>query len=63
LDRFFLNGQKAGEFQLDYPNQMLTEMFLSVVCGMIDASCRGRVATVGIENKMLNFFLNGILEK
>jgi hypothetical protein len=42
---------------------MLTEMFLSMICGMIDASCRGRVATVGMENKMLAFFLNGILEK
>jgi TetR/AcrR family transcriptional repressor of mexCD-oprJ operon len=60
LDRFFLSGQKAGAFQLDYPNQMLTEMFLSVICGMIDASCRGRVATSGMENKMLTFFLNGV---
>jgi TetR/AcrR family transcriptional repressor of mexCD-oprJ operon len=63
LDGFFLSGQKAGAFQLDYPNQMMTELFLSVICGMIDASCRGRVATSGIENKMLTFFLNGILEK
>jgi hypothetical protein len=29
---------------------------------MIDASCRGRVATSGMENKMLTFFLNGVLE-
>jgi TetR/AcrR family transcriptional repressor of mexCD-oprJ operon len=63
LDDFFLRGQKAGAFQLDYPNQMLTEMFLSMICGMIDASCRGRVATSGMENKMLTFLLNGILEK
>jgi TetR/AcrR family transcriptional repressor of mexCD-oprJ operon len=63
LDSFFLRGQKAGAFRLDYPNQMLTEMFLSVICGMIDASYRGRVATSGMENKMLEFFMNGILEK
>jgi TetR/AcrR family transcriptional repressor of mexCD-oprJ operon len=63
LDDFFLRGQKAGAFQLDYPNQMLTEMFLSVICGMIDACSRGRVATSGMENKMLAFFLNGILDR
>jgi TetR/AcrR family transcriptional repressor of mexCD-oprJ operon len=63
LDRFFLNGQKDGAFQLDYSNQMLTEMFLSLICGMIDARLRGRVAASGIENKMLTFFLNGISEK
>jgi TetR/AcrR family transcriptional repressor of mexCD-oprJ operon len=63
LDGFFLSGQKAGAFQLDYPNQMLTELFLSVICGMIDASCRGRVAASGIENRMLAFFLKGISVK
>jgi TetR/AcrR family transcriptional repressor of mexCD-oprJ operon len=63
LDGFFLNGQKAGAFQLDYPNQMLTELFLSVICGMIDAKYRGRVAASGMENKMRTFFLNGISEK
>jgi TetR/AcrR family transcriptional repressor of mexCD-oprJ operon len=63
LDGFFLRGQKAGAFQLDYPNQMLTEMFLSVICGMIDASCRGRVATSGMENRILTYFLNGICNR
>jgi TetR/AcrR family transcriptional repressor of mexCD-oprJ operon len=63
LDGFFLNGQKAGAFQLDFSNQMLTELFLSMVCGMIDARHRGRVAVSGMENKMLAFFLNGISEK
>jgi TetR/AcrR family transcriptional repressor of mexCD-oprJ operon len=63
LDGFFLSGQKAGVFQLDFPNQMLTELFLSMICGMIDASYRGRVATSGMENKMLAFFMNGILGK
>jgi TetR/AcrR family transcriptional repressor of mexCD-oprJ operon len=63
LDDFFLNGQKAGAFQLDFPNQMLTELFLSMICGMIDAKYRGRVAASGMENKMLAFFLNGISVK
>jgi TetR/AcrR family transcriptional repressor of mexCD-oprJ operon len=63
LDGFFLSGQKVGAFQLDYSNQMLTELFLSMICGMIDARHRGRVAASGMEHKMLAFFLNGILEK
>jgi hypothetical protein len=42
---------------------MLTELFLSMICGMIDASYRGRVATSGMENKMLAFFMKGILER
>jgi TetR/AcrR family transcriptional repressor of mexCD-oprJ operon len=63
LDGFFLGGQKAGAFQIDFQNQMLTELFLSMVCGMIDARHRGRVAASGIDNKMLAFFLNGISEK
>jgi TetR/AcrR family transcriptional repressor of mexCD-oprJ operon len=63
LDGFFLRGQKAGAFQLDFSNQMLTELFLSMICGMIDARHRGRVAASGMEQKMLAFFLNGIAEK
>jgi TetR/AcrR family transcriptional repressor of mexCD-oprJ operon len=63
LDAFFLSGQKAGVFQLDFPNQMMTELFVSMICGMMDANHRGRVATSGMENKMLEFFLNGISVK
>ena len=60
LDAFFLNGQKNGAFKLDIPSQMLTELFISMVCGMIDADHRGRVATSGLENQMTAFFLHGV---
>jgi TetR/AcrR family transcriptional repressor of mexCD-oprJ operon len=63
LDTFFLNGQKAGVFQLDFSNQMLSEFFVATVCGMIDAGQRGRVAASGMETKMLAFFLNGAAQK
>jgi hypothetical protein len=33
-----------------------------MLCGMIDAKYRGRVAVSGLENKMLAFFMNGILK-
>jgi TetR/AcrR family transcriptional repressor of mexCD-oprJ operon len=62
LDTFFLNGQKAGTFRLEYPNQMLTELFVAMICGMIDAEYRGRIAPAGIEAKMSAFFMNGAAE-
>jgi hypothetical protein len=34
-----------------------------MICGMIDAKYRGRVVASGMGNKMLAFFMNGILEK
>jgi TetR/AcrR family transcriptional repressor of mexCD-oprJ operon len=63
LDTFFLNGQKAGVFRLDLSNQMLAELFVSMISGMIDAKYRGRVAASGIENKMSIFFMNGAAER
>lgn len=60
LDAFFLNGQKAGVFKVDVPSQMLTELFVSMICGMIDAQHRGRVAASGLGSQMTDFFLNGV---
>jgi TetR/AcrR family transcriptional repressor of mexCD-oprJ operon len=59
IDAFFLGGQKAGVFRVDMPHQMLTELFVSMICGMIDAQHRGRVAASGLENQMTEFFLHG----
>jgi TetR/AcrR family transcriptional repressor of mexCD-oprJ operon len=60
LDTFFLGGQKAGVFRVDMPNKMLTELFVSMLCGMIDAQQRSRVASFGLESQMTAFFLHGI---
>jgi hypothetical protein len=38
---------------------MLTELFVSMICGMIDAQRRGRVAASGLGNQMTDFFLHG----
>jgi TetR/AcrR family transcriptional repressor of mexCD-oprJ operon len=62
LDLFFQNGQKASIFKLNFTSQMLTELFLSVMCGMIDAKHRGRIAAAGIEAHIASFFLNGAEE-
>jgi TetR/AcrR family transcriptional repressor of mexCD-oprJ operon len=63
MDKFFLGGQKAGVFRVDIPYQTLSELFVSVISGMIDAQSRGRVAAFGMENVMASFFLNGAAEK
>jgi TetR/AcrR family transcriptional repressor of mexCD-oprJ operon len=59
LDTFFLNGQKAGVFRVDMPHQMLSELFISMICGMVDAQRRGRVAASGLDSQMTSFFLHG----
>jgi TetR/AcrR family transcriptional repressor of mexCD-oprJ operon len=59
LDHFFLAGQKTGAFRVDIPYPMLTELFVSMICGMIDAQRRGRVAVSGLERQMAEFFLHG----
>jgi TetR/AcrR family transcriptional repressor of mexCD-oprJ operon len=63
LDSFFMAGQKARAFRIDIPNQMMTELFISMVSGMIDSQNRGRVASVGLEKHMTEFFLGGVTEK
>jgi hypothetical protein len=42
---------------------MLSEFFVSAICGMIDAEYRGRVATSGLCDSVYSFFLNGATEK
>jgi TetR/AcrR family transcriptional repressor of mexCD-oprJ operon len=59
LDAFFLEGQKAGVFSLDYSNTLLTELFISMVCATIDAKRRNRIVWSGIEQKITDFFFSG----
>jgi TetR/AcrR family transcriptional repressor of mexCD-oprJ operon len=59
LDEFFLAGQKARIFRFDLSHKMLSEFFVSAICGMIDAEYRGRVATSGLCDSVYSFFLNG----
>jgi TetR/AcrR family transcriptional repressor of mexCD-oprJ operon len=60
LDIFFLSGQKSGAFRIDFSKQMLSELFVSMICGMIDAENRGRVSNAEINSNMTSFFLNGV---
>lgn len=59
LDAFFLRGQKEGVFRIDIGAPELTEMFISVVFGMVDAERRGRVARAGMASIIEQFFMKG----
>jgi len=59
LDAFFLRGQKEGVFRIDIGAPELTEMFIAVVFGMVDAERRGRVARAVMASIIEQFFMKG----
>lgn len=59
IDSFFLKGQKQGAFRIDFSVGFLSEIFVSSLCGLIDAEHRGRVAKVGMADAFEDFFLCG----
>lgn len=59
LDAFFLHGQQAGVFRIDVSAPALTEIWVSVLIGIVDAERRGRIARAGITGLFERIFLNG----
>lgn len=59
LDEFFLRGQKLGVFRIDIGAPALTEIFSSLIFGLVDAERRGRIARAGMAALIEQFFLNG----
>jgi len=59
LDAFFLRGQQEGVFRLDITARELTEIFISLVFGLVDAERRGSVARDGMAAVIEKFFLKG----
>ncbi|WP_313221832.1 TetR/AcrR family transcriptional regulator [Stutzerimonas nitrititolerans] len=59
LDAFFLRGQKEGVFRIDVGAPELTEIFISLIFGLVDAERRGRVARAGMVALIEQFFLKG----
>lgn len=59
LDDYFLRGQQAGVFRIDISAAVFTEMFLSLVYGIVDAERRGRAASATSALTLENLFLNG----
>ena len=63
LDTFFLRGQQQGIFRIDIPAPALTELWGSILVGLVDAERRGRVARVGLATLVETAFLEGSLAK
>ncbi|AZD02394.1 MULTISPECIES: TetR/AcrR family transcriptional regulator [Pseudomonas] len=59
LDSFFLRGQQAGAFRIDISAAIFTEMFLSMVYGIVDAERRGRAASATSVQTLELLFLEG----
>ena len=59
LDAFFLRGQKEGIFRIDLPASALSEMWVSLVIGLVDAEWHGRIAKAELANLLLCSFLQG----
>ncbi|ENO89819.1 TetR/AcrR family transcriptional regulator [Thauera linaloolentis] len=59
LDTFFLRGQQEGVFRIDIPAPALTEIWVSMVIGLVDAERRGRVARAGLAALLERAFLQG----
>lgn len=59
LDEFFLRGQKLGVFRIDIGAPALSEIFSSLIFGLVDAERRGRIARAGMAALIEQFFLNG----
>lgn len=63
IDVFFLKGQKKGAFRIELGVSVLSELFISILCGLIDAESRGRIASQGVEEIFESFFISGASER
>jgi len=61
LDSFFLRGQKLGKFRIDFTAAIFTELFITLVYGVVDAEQRGRAAHTDSARVLEQMFLHGAL--
>ncbi|WNW10036.1 transcriptional regulator [Pseudomonas sp. DTU_2021_1001937_2_SI_NGA_ILE_001] len=59
MDAFFLRGQHAGVFRIDISAPVLTELFCSMIFGLVESERRGRVARAAMSGVLRQFFLDG----
>ncbi|MGC5698879.1 transcriptional regulator [Pseudomonas sp. NFXW11] len=62
LDGFFLRGQQQGVLRIDITAAILTELFITLVYGMVDAEQRGRAASANSAQTLLQMFLYGAVQ-
>lgn len=63
MDNFFLRGQESGEFRIDIPAPAMSDIWINLVVGLMEAERKGRVARLGITQLIENAFLNGVQAK
>ncbi|PJI47822.1 MAG: transcriptional regulator [Pseudomonas sp.] len=61
VDAFFLRGQQSGVLRIDITAAVFTELFLSMLYGMVDAERYGRAASSSSAQVLEQLFLNGAL--
>lgn len=59
MDALFLRGQQEGVFRIDIPAAALSEIWVALLIGLVDAEYRGRVARAGLTDLMERVFLQG----
>ncbi|MGE7957947.1 TetR/AcrR family transcriptional regulator [Pseudomonas sp. NPDC089530] len=61
LDAFFLRGQQSGCFRIDITAQVFSELFGTLIFGIVDAERRGRAASANSAIVIEQMFLHGAL--
>lgn len=61
LDEFFLRGQQRGLFRIDITAAIFTELFITLVYGLVDAEQRGRAANAESARTLEQMLLHGAL--
>lgn len=61
MDAFFLRAQQVGALRIDISAAVFTEMFITLIYGMVDAERRGRVASANTAQALEQLFLQGAL--
>lgn len=59
LDNFFLRGQQQGVFRIDITAAVFTELFTTMIYGLMDAERRGRAASANSASVLEQMFVHG----
>lgn len=57
LDAFFLRGQQQGVFRIDIPAPALTEIWVSILLGLVEAERHVRIARAGLATVVERAFI------
>ncbi|HEC8329791.1 TPA: transcriptional regulator [Providencia rettgeri] len=63
MDDFFLRGQKIGAFRIDIPAPAMSDIWINLMVGLMEAERKGRVARLGVTQLLEVAFLHGVQSK